>query len=71
MLIEELLAAIREKEAALQRVSGEAQRLLKEIETLKSAVQILEREDRSHFAVERPEQPVRIAQPDTIRKAFP
>ncbi len=70
MLIEELIAAIQEKEEVLQRMNVEAQRIEKEIETLRAAVKILEREVKPQV-VEAPAKPIRSTSPETIRKAFP
>lgn len=72
MLIEELFGAIREKEELLQRVRAEVQRLEKDIETLRAAVRVLERE----AATPTTQEPVAVtasrgAAPETIRKAFP
>ncbi len=76
MLIEELLAAIHEKEQVLHTVRAEAQRLETEIETLKAAAKILEREPHGPRvvepkAVEPSAAPAPRAVPETIRKAFP
>lgn len=70
MVIEELFAAIHEKEEALQRIRVEAQRIEKDIETLKAAAKILERE-KPHLATEEPPSMARTGAPETIRKAFP
>lgn len=70
MLTEELLAAIHEKEQVLQTVRAEAQRLESEIETLRAAVKILERESHGPRVVEPPATTSTRA-PETIRKAFP
>jgi uncharacterized membrane protein len=72
MLIEELFGAIREKEEILQRVKAEAQRIEKEIETLRAAVKILEREPRAPLSAEPAAAPATHAPAsETIRKAFP
>lgn len=72
MLIEELFGAIREKEDILQRVKAEAQRIEKEIETLRAAVKILDREPRAPLSSEpAAPQTAHAPAPETIRKAFP
>lgn len=72
MLIEELFGAIREKEELLQRVRAEVQRLEKDIDTLRAAVKVLERETASAEPAENEPAPApRVAVPETIRKAFP
>jgi len=72
MLIEELFGAIREKEELLQRVRAEVQRLEKDIETLRAAVKVLEREAATPSTPEPvPVSASRVAAPETIRKAFP
>jgi hypothetical protein len=70
MLIEELFAAIHEKEQVLQTVRAEGQRLETEIETLRAAIKILEREPHGPRAVEPITAPA-VRAPETIRKAFP
>lgn len=70
MLTEELLAAIHEKEQVLQTVRAEGQRLESEIETLRAAVKILERESQGPRVVE-PSATAVTRAPETIRKAFP
>ncbi len=72
MLIEELFAAIREKEQVLQTVRAEAQRLESEIDTLRAAVKILEREPmKGPKPVETAASAAPRTAPETIRKAFP
>jgi chromosome segregation ATPase len=70
MIIEQLVIAIREKEEALQHLKAETQRMEKEIDTLRAAMKILEREGKNGQP-----QPaaagVRTTVPETIRKAFP
>ncbi len=70
MLIEELHGAIREKEDVLQRMRAETQRIEKEIETLRAAVKILEREALPQPPESAPHT-TRASAPETIRKAFP
>lgn len=70
MLIEELAAAIREKEELLQRMRVEMQRIEKDIETLRAASRILEQAKNGHTAAH-DVAPSRTAVPETIRKAFP
>ena len=70
MLIEELFTAIHEKEQVLQTVRAEAQRLESEIDTLKAAAKILEREPHGPRAVETVGA-TSVRAPETIRKAFP
>lgn len=69
MLIEELFGAIREKEEILQRLKAEAMRIEKDIDTLRAAAKILEREPRGlePSTVSAAHGPA----PETIRKAFP
>jgi len=72
MLIEELFGAIREKEEVLQRLKAEAMRIEKDIETLRAAIKILEREPRGPQAVESSAvSSAHAPAPETIRKAFP
>lgn len=71
MLIEELVAAIREKEEVLQSIKLDMQRIEKDIETLRAAMKILEREGKSSQPTQAPASPARPAVPETIRKAFP
>ena len=71
MLVEELFAAIHEKEQVLQTVRAEAQRLESDIDTLRAAVKILERESHGPRAVEPSTTGAPRPVAETIRKAFP
>lgn len=72
MLTEELFGAIREKEDVLQRLKAEAQRIEKDIETLRAAVKILEREMKPPLPVEpATSSTAQVTAPETIRKSFP
>lgn len=71
MLIEELAAAIREKEELLQRMRVEIQRIEKDMETLRAASRILEQSKHNHNAPAQEVTSNRNVVPETIRKAFP
>lgn len=71
MLIEEMAAAIREKEELLQRMRVEMQRIEKDIDTLKAASRILEQTKHNHGSAADEVPSNRSAVPETIRKAFP
>ncbi len=72
MVIEEIFAAIHEKEQVLQNIRAEAQRLEKEIETLRAAIAILEKEAKGPKMVEPVGAGAASSRPaETIRKAFP
>jgi hypothetical protein len=72
MLIEELFGAVRDKEEVLQRLKSEIMQIEKDIETLKAAAKILEREPRGPQPLEsRAISASHAPAPETIRKAFP